>query len=138
MPSPRVALGANHRKCKKAFFLILIFGARSHQKNLLPAEAENMYYYLPPLIINIFVKVKLWMFKGRGGGGGAGLKLYFKVSGVICENLVEKFQQLGEMGEDCNFPHWGFVAKMLSKYKKIVYSLPLFGVRYKRIVKLEV
>ena len=72
MPSPRVALGANHRKCKKSFFLILIFGARSHQKNLLPAEAENMYYYLPPLIINIFVKVKLWMFKGRGGGGGGG------------------------------------------------------------------
>ena len=74
----------------------------------------------------------------REGGEGAGLKLDFQVSGVICENLVEKFQQLGEMGEDCNFPHWGFVAKMLSKYKKIVYSLPLFGVRYKRIVKLEV
>ena len=31
----------------------------------------------------------------------------------------------------------GFRAKMLSKCKKIVYSLTLFGVRYKRFVELE-
>ena len=42
------------------------------------------------------------------------------------------------MVEECKLSHWGFAAKMLSKYKKIVYSLTPFGVRYKRIVELEV
>ena len=42
------------------------------------------------------------------------------------------------MGEDFKLPHREFVAKMLSRYKKIVYSSMLFGVRYKLIVELEV
>ena len=45
------------------------------------------------------------------------------------------FQQLEDMGERCKLPHCGFRAKMLSKCKKIVYSVTLFGVRYKRIVE---
>ena len=39
------------------------------------------------------------------------------------------------MEESCKLPHSEFGAKMLSKCKKIVYSLTLFGVRYKGIVK---
>ena len=41
------------------------------------------------------------------------------------------------MGERCKLPHWGFGAKMLIKYKKIVYSLTLFRVRYKEMVELK-
>lgn len=52
------------------------------------------------------------------------------------ENLV--FQQLGSMEKCCKLHHWGFGAKMLSKYMIIVNSLILFGARYKRIVKVEV
>ena len=53
------------------------------------------------------------------------------------QRFREKFQQLDGMGECCKSPHWGFGAKMLSKRKKIMYSLTLFGVRYKRFVELE-
>ena len=52
--------------------------------------------------------------------------IQIRFSEAICENLVELFQQLGGMGEDCKLPHREFVFKMLSQYKKIVYSLTLF------------
>ena len=47
------------------------------------------------------------------------------------QKVSEYFQQLGSMRERCKLTHWGFWAKMLSKYKKIAYILTLFGVRYK-------
>ena len=54
------------------------------------------------------------------------------------QKFSEKFQKLGCMREHCKLPYWGFGAKMVSKCQKVVYSLTLFGVRYKRIVELEV
>ena len=38
----------------------------------------------------------------------------------------------------CKLTHWTFWAKMLSKCKKIVHRLTIFGIRYKQIVELEV
>ena len=49
----------------------------------------------------------------------------------------EKFQQLQAMGKRSKLP-LGFGAKMLCKCRNIVYSITLFGVRYKRFVELEV
>ena len=44
----------------------------------------------------------------------------------------EKLESMGERFKPPP-PHWGFGAKLLSKCKKkIVYSLIIFGVRYKR------
>ena len=43
------------------------------------------------------------------------------------------------MGEHCKLPQWGFggqAPKILAKCKKMVYSLTLFGVRYKLTVTL--
>ena len=57
--------------------------------------------------------------------------------------LFRSDPQEGMVGERCKsppppIPNWDFGSKMLSKYKKIVYSLTLFGARYKRIVEIEV
>ena len=54
------------------------------------------------------------------------------------QRFREKFQHLEGMGERCKSPHWGFGAKMLSKCRKIVYSLTFSGVRHKRFVEPEV
>ena len=51
------------------------------------------------------------------------------------ENLV--FQQLGSMEKCCKLHHWGFGAKMLSKYMIIVNSLILLGQDISELSKLK-
>ena len=65
-------------------------------------------------------------------------------SDMIHENLETSFNWQGVKGSPVSSPIgslWGkppkILAKMLSKCKKTVYSLTLFGARYKRTGKLE-
>ena len=66
-----------------------------------------------------------------------GVRVRINFSEVIREDLGRSSSSYRVRGKALS-PHWGFGAKMLSKCKKIVYSLTLFGVRYKRFVELEV
>ena len=53
------------------------------------------------------------------------------------QRFGETFQQLEGM-EQCVSLQLGVWTKMLSEFKKIVYSLTVFGVRYKLFFELEV
>ena len=98
-----------------------------------PCEARRMGKHLGPLVL----LQKCW--KVPLISPTKWLQIWW-----MLQYMRERFPQIGVTAslfvylKEFKPPHWGFWAEMLSKCKKIVYSLTLFGVRYKRFVELEV